>query len=231
MEKGVIVLYHAWSSMDAQSVRLALRYKEVAHEAIPLSDEHDGLFFELGVAIGPLLLRLDEQRMCTDPTVILESLDRWVGGRPLFDGLVKPEAWSLLQTWLARSGPLLARLTAAVLPAFADVGGSAEQYARATAEVERRFGMSLEALASDRYEGYRQLERTADLGGLARHLARHRYFTAGTLTAADLLLACRLFPLQLLDGVTLPIDLLYYIDRVEKACGASPREGLLFKTP
>ncbi len=227
----MIALYHAWSSMDAQSVRLALRYKGVAHEAIPLDDEHDSLFFELGVAIAPLLLRLDDERVCTDPTVALERLDAWVGGPPLFEGLVKPHAWNLLQAWLERSGPLLARLSAAALPAFADVGASAERLARAAAEVERRFGMSIEALASDRYEGYRQLERVADLRGLAGHLARHRYFTAGTLTAADLVLACRLFPLQLLDGVTLPIDLLYYIDRVEKACGASPREGLLFKTP
>lgn len=227
----MIALYHAWSSMDAQSVRLALRYKGVAHEAIPLDDEHDSLFFELGVAIAPLLLRLDDERVCTDSTVALERLDAWVGGPPLFEGLVKPHAWNLLQAWLERSGPLLARLSAAALPAFADVGASAERLARAAAEVERRFGMSIEALASDRYEGYRQLERVADLRGLADHLARHRYFTADTLTAADLILACRLFPLQLLDGVTLPIDLLYYIDRVEKACGASPREGLLFKTP
>lgn len=227
----MIVLYHAWSAMDAQSVRLALRYKGAAHQAIPLGDEHDGLFFEHGLAIGPFLLTLDDQRACADPTAALEGLDRWAGGPCLFDGLVKQEAWNLLHAWLERSGPLLARLTAAVLPAFADVGASPAQLARAAAEVERRFGMGMEALASDRYEGYRQLERVANLRGLARHLARHRYFTAGTLTAADLVLACRLFPLQLLDGVTLPIDLLYYIDRVEKACGASPREGLLFKTP
>jgi glutathione S-transferase len=227
----VTLLYHAWSSMEAQSVRLALRYKAAPHETVALGDEHDGLFFELGRAIGPFLLMLDDQQVCTDPLAALEGLDAWIGGPPLFAGLVKPEAWNLLQAWLARSEPLLARLTAAVLPAFADVGGSTGQLARAAAEVERRFGMSLEALANDRYEGYRQLERVADLRGLARHLARHRYFTAGTLTAADLVLACRLFPLQLLDGVTLPIDLLYYIDRVERVCGASPREGLLFKTP
>ncbi|TXF13312.1 glutathione S-transferase [Pelomicrobium methylotrophicum] len=224
------VIYHAWSSMPAQSVRLALRYKGVPHKAVPLADDHDALFFELGLAIGPLLLTLDDQRVCTDAKAALEGLDGWLGGRPIFDGLVKPEAWDALHAWLGRSAPLLARLTAAVLPAFADVGASAETLARVKAEVEQRFGMSIEALSNDRYEGYRQLERVADLRGLAAQLARSRYFTAGTLTAADLVLACQLFPLQLLDGVTLPIDLLYYIDRVEKACGASPREGLLSRS-
>lgn len=221
-----VVLHHAWSSMPAQSVRLALAYKGIAHRAEPFGADADALFFELGIAVAPLALRVDNE-VHTDAERILTNLDRWCGGRPVFDGRVPPEAWNVLQAWRARGAALLERLTAPVLPAFVDIGGDEASLAAYKAEARRRFGATLEELSNDRYDGYRQLERSADLKGLARRLAQERWFVAGAPTAADCALACDLFPLQLLDGVTLPIDLLYYIQRVETACGASPREGLL----
>ncbi|MFZ5558294.1 MAG: glutathione S-transferase [Pseudomonadota bacterium] len=221
-----IVLHHAWSSMPAQSVRLALAFKGVAHRAEPIGADGDALFFDLGIAVSPLVLRVDGG-VHTDAEEILVNLDRWTGGRPVFDGRVPLETWNVLQAWRARNAALLARLTAPVLPAFVDIGGEEGSLAAYKAEVQRRYGASVEALSNDRYEAYRQLERTGDLKGLARRLARERYFVAAEPTAADCVLACDLFPLQLLDGVTLPIDLMYYIQRVETACRASPREGLL----
>lgn len=221
-----VVLYHTWSSMPAQSVRLALAFKGVPHRAEPFGADADALFFELGIAVGPLVLRLDGEAR-TDAEQILMNLDRWCGGRAIFDGCVPLESWNVLQAWRSRNAPLLERLTAPALPAFADVGGDAGSLAAYKAEIRRRFGVSVEELSNDRYDAYRQLDRVADLRGLARRLAKERLFVSGGPTAADFALACDLFPLQLLDGVTLPIDLMYYIQRVETACRASPREGLL----
>jgi glutaredoxin 2 len=212
--------------MPAQSVRLALAFKGVAHRAEPLGADADAVFFDLGIAVAPLVLQVDGQ-VHTDAEQILMNLDRWCGGRAVFDGRVPLEAWNVLQAWRARNAALLERLIAPVLPAFADVGGDTTSLAAYKAEVRLRFRASVEELSNDRYDAYRQLERTADLKGLAQRLAAERYFVAGAPTAADFTLACDLFPLQLLDGVTLPIDLMYYIQRVETACRASPREGLL----
>ena len=143
--------------------------------------------------------------------------------------MVEPAAWQALLDWRLSVEALLARLYAPVAPAFADIGGDPAIQATYKAQIEHRFGMSVEALSNDRYDGFSQFAAQSRLAELARHLGRQRFYAGDTLSACDLLLACDLFPLQLLDGVTMPLDLMYYIERVEKACGASLRDGLIMQ--
>jgi glutaredoxin 2 len=49
----------------------------------------------------------------------------------------------------------------------------------------------------------------------------------GEPSIADALLAADLYPLQILDGISLPIDLMYYLRRVEETCATSLDAGLL----
>lgn len=220
-----LTLYFFWSSMAAQRVRLALGYKHINYRAVALSRDDDETFFELGMARQPFVAVMGEA-VFTDSTTLLAELDGRVGGVPIFDGVLPSDAWAALLRWRDSVEHLLARLHAPVLPAFIDIAASEEAHLAYKADVERRFGLSVEALSNDRYDGYQQLSRVSRLPELARHLAREKFYFGGKLTAADCLLAADLFPLQLLDGVTLPVDLLYYLDRVEKACDASIREGL-----
>jgi glutaredoxin 2 len=94
------------------------------------------------------------------------------------------------------------------------------------AGVANKYGLSLEALANDRYAGYQQLARLSRLTQLARHLSQNRFYT-GAISIADLLLTADLFPLQLHDGLSLPVDLMYYLERVQDTCGLDLRRGLV----
>lgn len=219
-------LYHAWSSMPAQSVRLGLAYKNVPHDCIAFGEQADELCFELGIALSPLAIRFDGGGLETDAIPILEALDSRLGGTPILDGVVDALSWRSFLRWRACIAPLLERLSAPALAAFADIAASDAALAAYKAQVRQRFGMSAEELSNDRYDGFRQFAAAAGLRELSRRLVRDRFY-CGRLSAADLILACELFPLQLLDGVCVPMDLMYYIDRVEKACGASPRDGLI----
>lgn len=214
--------------MPAQRVRLALNYKGANFDSVALDRNDDETFFALGIAHAPLVLRMDDGMLHTDSVFILEHVDGWFGGTPLFDGVIARDAWQALLDWRASVNAILERLYAPVLPAFEDVGKNEDTLAAYKAGVIRQFGLSAEALSNDRYAGYEQFAQMSRLPALASHLADQRFYIGGQLSAADLLLACDLFPLQLLDGVTLPLALMYYIERVEKACGASLREGLLY---
>ena len=215
--------------MPAQRVRLALAYKGVPHECVALSQDADAVFFELGIAHAPVVLRLQDGTLQTDSLRILENLDTWAGGVPIVSGILDASAWKALLDWRASVENVLARLYAPVLPAFQDIGGSEASLAAYKADVERRFGMSVEALSNDRYDGFRQFSGMSRLPELARHLGKNKFYIGGRLSAADLVIACDLFPLQLLDGVTVPMDLMYYIQRIENACGASLRDGLIMQ--
>lgn len=225
----MVKLYHFWSSMAAQQVRLALAYKGVAHECVAVAQDDDATFFELGVARSPLVLQLEDGSLHTEALHILENVDGWFGLKPIFDGVLDQAAWKALLDWRASVAQVLLRLYAPVLPAFQDVAASESSLAAYKANVERRFGMSVEALSNDRYDGFQQFSEMSRLLELARHLGKHKFYLGGRLSAADLVIACDLFPLQLLDGVTVPMDLMYYIQRVENTCGASLRDGLIMQ--
>lgn len=219
-------LYYFYSSPESARVRLALNYKQVRYEPRPLSFDDDETFFELGIARQVPVLQLDDGSLLTDTLTILRGLDGWFPDTvPIFEGIVDETAWTALLAWRASVDTILQRLQAPALPGYADIGGSEDTRAAYKSLVESRFGMTVEELSNDRYAAFAQLDRLTNLNALARHLARNRYYL-GVPSAADMLLAADLFPLQILDGVTMPIDLMYYLQRVEEVCRTNLREGL-----
>ncbi len=218
-------LYHFWWSSDSQRVRLALGYKGIVYEDRPIAFDDDETFFALGVARSVPVLKHDDGLMETDSVTILKNLDyRWPD-RPIARNLLTEDTWGGLLAWRRSADTLIARLHAPVLPAYRGIGDNEQAMAAYKAEVVRDFGVSIEELSNDRYGAFGQLMQVTHLRELAVRLARDRFYL-GSPSAADMLLAADLFPLQLLDGVTLPIDLMYYIQRVEDTCQISLREGL-----
>ncbi|MHB1239389.1 MAG: glutathione S-transferase N-terminal domain-containing protein [Gammaproteobacteria bacterium] len=220
-------LYHFWSVPEAQRIRLALGYKGMPWEDCPLEYQDDATFFDLGVERRVPILRLDDGRLLRDSQEILERIDELLPtGAPLVGGQIAAAAWSALLAWRTKVDAVLQRLYAPARPAYRDVGTEPDSLTAYKAEIEGRYGLSVEALANDRYAGYAQFERITRLGALTRHLVEQRFYT-GRISVADLLLTADLFPLQLLDGISLPVDLMYYFSRVEEACRLDLREGLL----
>lgn len=220
-------LYYFYSSPESARVRLALNYKQIPHEPRPLAFDDDETFFDLGIARQVPVLQLDDGSLLTDTLAILRGLDAWFPGTaPIFEGIVDEVAWAALLSWRASVDTILRRLQAPALPGYADIGGNEDALAAYKSLVQSRFGMTVEELSNDRYAAFAQLDGLTNLKALAKHLAQHRYYL-GVPSAADMLLAADLYPLQILDGVTMPIDLMYYLQRVEEACRTNLREGLL----
>ena len=220
-------LYHFWSDFPSQRLRLALGAKGVAYEDRPLAYHDDETFFELGTARQVPILQLDDGTLRTDSLALLWEIDDlFPGGEKLVAGRIDRPAWDALLEWRRQAGPVLDRLYAPARPAYHDIGGDEEAMSAYKAEVEQRYGMSLEALANDRYSGYAQLERLSRLPELAGYLAEYRFYM-GALSIADCVLAADLYPLQVLDGLTLPVNLMYYLRRVEETCHCSLRDGLM----
>lgn len=219
-------LYYFHSSAPAQRVRLALGHKGVAYEAHPVALDDDETFFELGVARQVPVLVLDGQPPLTDSVAILEQIDTlFPDTPPLVEGRIPVDAWQALLDWRRQVDPVLERLRAPALPAYGEIGGAEHTLSAYKTEVQNRFGMSVEELANDRYAGYAQFERLTRLQGLARHLAKSGFYM-GEPSIADMLLTADLYILQLLDGITLPLDLLYYFNRVQEACALRLDEDL-----
>jgi glutathione S-transferase len=220
-------LYYFHSSPQSQRLRLALAFKGVPFEDRALTWGDDETFFELGIALQVPVLQLDDGRLLTDSLEVLRRIDTlFPGTKPLVEGCIGEPVWQALLDWRADCDAVLERLYAPVRPAWMEIGGNAEALAAYRQEMERRFGMSLEALANDRRDGFEQFARMSRLPLLARHLAQNSYYT-GEMSIADILLCADLYPLQLLDGVSLPVDLMYYLERVEDRCGLSPGDDLL----
>lgn len=221
-------LFYFPSDIAAKRVRLALGYKQVPYEAIAVAQDDDETFFDLGIARAGCVLVLNGE-LLTDTIAILEQADRLLGGPPLIDGVLPDEAWRALLDWRDSIDAILARLYAPVLPAYSDISASDATLSAYKASVERRLGMSVEALSNDRYDGFLQLAERSRLSQLAQHLAREKFYFGGRLTAADLIIAADLFPLQLLDGITMPLDLMYYFERVAQACRTDLRDGIVLQ--
>lgn len=218
-------LLYSPSEIAANRVRLALGYKQIPYEAIAVAQHDDETFFDLGIARVGCVLDVNGN-LLTDTIAILEQADRLLGGPSLMDGVLPADAWRALLAWRNSIDAILARLYAPVLPAYSDISATDMTLSAYKASVEHRFGMSVEALSNDRYDGFAQLARRSHLPQLSQHLAHEKFYYGGGLTAADLIIAADFFPLQLLDGVTLPLDLMYYFERVTRACGTSLRENI-----
>lgn len=207
-------------------MRLALNYKQIAYDSHALARDDDETFFELGRAREVPVLALTGNGLLTDSAVILRGLDAHFPEKPIFENILDVGAWEALLKWRRSIDTLLTRLHAPALPAYKDIGGRGQTLAAYKSEVARRFGMTVEELANDRYAAFAQFDQLTNLKALAKHLAQRRFYV-GALSAADMILAADLYPVQLLDGVTLPIDLMYYLKRVEEACHTDLGEGLL----
>lgn len=222
-------LYHFWSDAASQRVHLALGAKGILAadaQAIALAYDDDERFFELGVARTVPVLVLDSGTVLTDSVAILRRIDELVPGEPQLAGsVVASGAWQALLGWRSSVDAVLARLYAPARLAYRDLADDLQARAAYSAEMQHTFGLSVESLANDRYDGYGQLDRLTNLRGLARDLAKRRFYH-GTLSIGDCLLAADLAPLQVLDGISLPIDLMYYVRRVFEACGVDLEAGL-----
>ena len=216
--------YFLPSDPAAQRVRLALGFKAIAHREVALDYYDDETFFELGIGRRGCVLRLSDGTLYDDSISILGRADALFGGAPILDGILPQDAWHALLAWRNEIDALLARLYAPLLPAYSDIAASDANLAAYRRDVEQRFGLGVEALSNDRYDGYAQLAARSRLTELARHLARQRFYYAGRISAADFILAADLYPLQLLDGVSLPLDLMYYFERVAGCCRVDLRE-------
>ncbi|MCA1792000.1 MAG: glutathione S-transferase family protein [Thioalkalivibrio sp.] len=211
-------LYYFPHTPQAQRLHLALGAKRVPLDLHPVDWFDDETFFELGIARQSPVLQTADGTLHTDTTAVLAEIDRLFPGKPaLREGIVDDAAWSALLDWRSRIDAVLERLYAPLAPGFHGIGDNAEALTDFKAGVRRRFGMTLEELANDRYDGFAQFARLSRLPDLARHLTRERFYL-GQLSIADCMLAADLYPLQMHDGINLPVDMLYYLRRIEEAC-------------
>ena len=206
---------------QAHRLTLAFAAKQEPLTLHPLHWSDDETFFELGVARHGLVLRTADQKLHLDSLAFLERIDQYFPQAPyLFDSVIATDAWEALLEWRERVAAVLERLYAPLAPGFTGIGNDAEALADFKASTQHRLGLSLEELANDRYAGFQQFSRLSRLPELARHLARERFYL-GEFSVADCLLAADLYPLQMHDGINLPVDMLYYLGRVEQHCGTS----------
>lgn len=220
-------LYHFWSSFESQRVRLALSCKGIDWTDHALRYDDDQTFYDLGTARRVPQLVLDSgERLEHSVRILWQADHHFPQGERLVDGRIDTAAWHALLEWRRRVDTILDRLYAPLRPAYRDIAADAETMAAYKAEVAHKYGLSLEALANDRYAGYQQLARLSRLADLARHLSQNRFYT-GAISIADLLLTADLFPLQLHDGLSLPVDLMYYLERVQDSCELELRQGLV----
>ncbi|MDA8390579.1 MAG: glutathione S-transferase N-terminal domain-containing protein [Gammaproteobacteria bacterium] len=218
-------LIHFWFCPASDRAHLALGYKRVPYDLVVPDYDEDALFFELGIARRAPVVCWPDGRIETDPVTLFAELDRRYAQPSLLEPLPAAQ-WQAVLDWRTRVADLLDRLHAPVKPAYRGIGDDGGHLAAYKASVHARWGMSVEELANDRYAAFAQLDRMTRFRELGGFLQAHRFY-AGVPSAADILMTADLFPLQLLDGVTLPIDLMYYFERVQEACGVDLRAGLL----
>lgn len=222
------VLYHFWSDTNSQRLRLALAYKKIEYVDEPLSYWDDETFFELGLSRTVPILKMPDDSLKTDVNQILWSIDEiFPAGKNLVENIIDEAAWQSLLVWRDKINAILTRMLAPALLNYVDISASEESVIAYKREVQKKYQMSAEALANDRYAAYDQLAQMTNMKALGQHLSKNTYYM-GELSIADVLITADLYPLQCLDGVSLPIELLYYLARVEKTCGLDLQQG--FKT-
>lgn len=213
--------YQPWRPEGAR-LRLALAASGCSYETLALPFAADAVFFELGVGEYPAVLQANfqknsqtETKLYTDSLAVLQQFADLCPNHKL--ATVSHADWQGLTAWHSANALLLERLYAPV--ALAAVAFSEETAREAyKSQILQRFGQSVEALANDRYEAFQQFARQSQLNALSQHLEKKRFYN-GQCSAADCWLTADLFPLQFLDGISLPIGLRYYWQRVMAFCG------------
>ena len=223
-----VSLYHFWSDTNSQRLRLALGYKNIDYDDHPLSYWDDETFFDLGVSRSVPVLKMPDGHLLTDINDMLWNIDKiFPEGEALVEGVIDESAWNALLEWRANVDAVLTRMTAPALLNYVDIASDEESVNAYKREVQQTYNMSAEALANDRYAAYDQLAKMTNIKALGQHLSKNKFYMSKP-SIADVLIAADLYPLQCLDGVSLPIDILYYLARVEKECGVDLQQG--FKT-
>jgi len=217
--------FHLWGEPASERVRLALGFKRIDYELVVPDFEDDELFFELGVSRSAPVVLWDDGLVQTESLEIWREIEQRFPAPSLFDPLTD-EQWQSIRDWRQAATRLLDRLYAPLRPAYLGVADDEGRLASYKASVQARFQVSLEELANDRYGLYAQLDGLTHFKALGAYVAQHGFY-GPALSVADLLLVADLFPLQLLDGVSLPIDLMYYFERVQDRCGVNLRAGLV----
>ena len=217
------ILYFHWSDPLALRLRLLLGAKDIRYqqEARPLQDLETA--FDLGHARLPVV-QIDGRNWGGELSE-LPDLDAALGRESLYAGIVDASDWQAFCQWRQDLDALLQRLLTPVQPVFAEISDDPADLQYFRREGERRFAQSLEALANDRYGGYQQLAQRGRLSTLAKHLAKQRFYL-GRLSLIDVVLCADFQLLRLLDGVTLPLDLQYYFQRVAEICRVSLNSGM-----
>ncbi len=219
-----IHLYHRWSSASGQMLRMVLSAKNLSWQDHPCTLRDQETAFDLDYADLPVLVHAngDKQQGTLAELAALDA--RYPQTRPLHQTITEAE-WTAFCQWRENLIPLLERLVAPVLPAYDEICQNEEDMFFYRNECERRFQQSVEALANDRYGAYQQLESRGRLRQLGNVLAQQRFYT-GNLSLIDLVLTADLQLLRLLDGVTIPLNLQYYFQRVAEACNLSLNDGM-----
>lgn len=218
-------LYHFWFCPASDRARLALGFKKASYDLVVPDYDDDETFFELGCGRTTPILRWDDHSIDADRAAIFARIDAYYP-EPSLLGPLEDTQWRALWDWRVRVDLVLERLYAPIRPAYRGIGDNDNHLASYKASIQARFAMTVEELANDRYAAFAQLDSMTRLKELASYLAAHTFY-GRTISAADLLLTADLFPLQILDGVTLPIDLMYYFERVQKYCEVDLRQGLI----
>lgn len=222
------LLYYP-SSTDAQRLRLALGWKQQELLQTSVAFDDDEPFFDLGVARQAPVIRCADGSILTDCEKILWQLDElFPASLCLVDTVLDKPAWQALLEWRAAVDDELQRLYAPILIAYTDIAASEDTVKHYKSTVKRRFGVSAESLANARYDLYASFASKSRLPELARHLSENQYYM-GQPSIADCVLAADLYPLQLMDGLSMPVDLLYYLRRVVKASGVDLNQDLMVK--
>lgn len=218
-------LFHFWSDTNSQRLRLALNYKKIDYVDVPLSYWDDETFFNLGVSRSVPVLKMPDGKLLTDINKTLWNIDEvFSSGKNLVNDVIDEPAWQALLDWREKANAILTRMMSPALLNYVDIASDEESVLAYKREVQNKYNMSAEALANDRYAAYDQLAQMTNMKALGQHLSKNKFYM-GRLSIADTLIAADLYPLQCLDGVSLPIDILYYLARVEKECNVDLQQG------
>ena len=223
------VLYHFYSDTQSQRLRLALGYKKINYRDRPVAWDDDEVFFELGLARKVPVLVLESGKLQTDSCEILDKIDELFPQPPfLVNNIIDQAAWKAVLSWREKIEALLSRLLAPALLNYAEIADHPHNVEAYKRQIQQQFNMSAEALTSDRYAAYEQFAQISHIHALGKHLSKNRFYM-GQMSIADVLITADLYPLQCLDGVSLPIDILYYLARVEKMCEVDLQQGFRVK--
>lgn len=212
-DANAVTIYYLPHRTEAMRIALALSAKAIPFAMQPLQWFDDETFFSLGIGRIAAAVAIGET-IHTDTMRMLANIDTLFPDAPaLRHGVMDDSAWQALCDWRQQVDAVLERLHAPIAPGFQGLGDDPDALTDFKSGIQHRFGLTLEELANDRYAGFEQFTRLSRLPELAKHLAKQRYYL-GQFSIADCLLAADLYPLQMHDGIHLPIDLLYYLERV-----------------